>query len=73
MLDVRQYGVATIIEVREDLDIATAATLESAIVVAEGTATSRIFVSLEYCPYCDSTALAVLVRAPATDTTGCRE
>ena len=63
MFHVQQRGAASLIEVREDLDIATASTLESAIVIAECTSTARIVVSLEHCPYCDSSGLAALIRS----------
>lgn len=63
MFHVQQRGNANLIDVREDLDIATASTLESAIVIAECTSASRIVVSLESCPYCDSSALAALIRS----------
>lgn len=56
-------GDACVIDVREDLDIASASELESAIVVAECGSSTRIVVSFETCRYCDSTGLAVLIRS----------
>jgi anti-sigma B factor antagonist len=60
----RQAYKAGVIEVDKDLDIVSSPDLAAAISAAEESMPQLpIVVSLEHCPYCDSTGLAVLVRA----------
>lgn len=63
MLSTTHVGLATVIEVGSDIDIASAHVLESAIALAEPSWDERVIVSLEHCNYCDSSGLAVLYRA----------
>ena len=57
-----QLGNASIIEVDDDLDIASSPALGSAIDMA-AEAERYVIVLLEGCSFCDSTALGVLVKA----------
>jgi anti-anti-sigma factor len=63
MFDVRSQSGVCIIAINSDLDIANAHELESAIALAESASERPIIVSLSECPYCDSSGLAVFVRA----------
>lgn len=56
-------GNASIIEVDDELDIASSPLLASAIEMAVQSGDRFIIVSLERCSFCDSTALGVLVKA----------
>jgi len=63
MLSVQRSGNATsIINVHADLDRVTSPALEAAILLA-APESGRVVVSLEHCSYCDSSALALFVRA----------
>jgi anti-anti-sigma factor len=61
MIDVESTETATIVRVRADLDIASVDTLQSAIDIAASGSDLPIVVSLEDCPYCDSTGLRLFV------------
>ena len=64
MYHVLQRENASIIQVDDDLDIASAPALASAInLAATATAEQRIIVSLEQCTFCDSTGLGVFATA----------
>lgn len=63
MFRIERRDSTSIVHITEDLDIASKGRLIDAIATAEGTKPSRIVVSLERCEYCDSTALAELVKA----------
>jgi anti-sigma B factor antagonist len=63
MFDVELLPDATILSVTTDIDIANADGLWSAIELEITTRHRPIVVSLQDCPYCDSTGLSVFVRA----------
>jgi anti-anti-sigma factor len=63
MQRVEQVGDAIVIYVKDHLDLASAASLNSSIELAKGNERQRIVVSLEGCGFCDSAGLSVLVRA----------
>ena len=67
VLEIRTFATAVVIEPDDDLDYGTIPLLEAAIADAEAAATNdrRIFVSLERCPYCDSSTIGALLRAAA--------
>lgn len=54
---------ASILHVSGDLDFASRGGLLDFFVQAEDAPQSRVVVSLTHCPYCDSSALGVLLRA----------
>lgn len=58
-----QRDNASIIEVTNELDIASAPALSSAIEMAAQSADRPIIVSLEQCTFCDSTGLGALATA----------
>jgi len=63
MLSVQRSGNATsIINVHADLDRVTSPALEAAILLA-APESERVVISLEHRSYCDSSALALFVRA----------
>jgi anti-anti-sigma factor len=63
MIEVRHVDAATIITVREAVDMLSAPTLQNAVRMAENTSIGLIVVVLSECPYCDSTCLGILLRA----------
>jgi anti-sigma B factor antagonist len=62
VLDIESRPNATILHVSGDLDIASSEQLSSAIESASTTSDLPIVVSLENCPYCDSTGLSIFVK-----------
>ncbi len=62
MFHVQKHQEASLIEVGDDLDCFSAPALESAIALIEA-ADETAVVSLEHCDYCDSSGLAVLIKA----------
>ncbi len=63
IFSVTQKQDVSVIEVEDDLDIATSAALASAIELATLSTLRRIVVSLETCRYCDASGLHVLLKA----------
>jgi anti-anti-sigma factor len=63
MFCVSQREDVTVIDVTEDVDIVSGSLLENAIALAEQQTSSHLIVNMEACKYCDSTGLAVLIRA----------
>jgi anti-sigma B factor antagonist len=61
MLDIDDRENATIIHVLDDIDLASAGQLESAL--PKTRSEKPVIVSLAGCSYCDSSGLTVLVRA----------
>jgi anti-anti-sigma factor len=62
MFDLESTGGATVISAVADIDIASARQLQSIIDLSASTSPLPLVVSLEQCPYCDSTGLSILVR-----------
>jgi anti-anti-sigma factor len=65
IFSVTQKRNVSVIQVEDDLDIATSATLASGIEDAIRSMPGRIVVSLESCRYCDASGLRVLLEAKA--------
>lgn len=61
-MEVDRVSDATIVRVREDLDVLSAPQFENVLRRAEEAGPGRVFVSLEDCPYCDSTFLNIVLR-----------
>jgi anti-anti-sigma factor len=61
-MEVDRVNDATIVRVREELDVLSAPQFEDVLRRAEEGGSGRVFVSLEDCPYCDSTFLNIVLR-----------
>jgi anti-anti-sigma factor len=61
-VEVDRVRDATIVRVREEIDVLSAPQFESALRSAEEGAPGRVLISLEDCPYCDSTFLNIVLR-----------
>ena len=61
-MEVDRVSDATIVRVREDLDVLSAPQFENVLRRAKDAGPGRVFVSLEDCPYCDSTFLNIVLR-----------
>jgi len=63
MFRVSQQEDVIVIDVRDDVDIVSGPLLEATIALADQQPSSHLIVNMEDCKYCDSTGLAVLLRA----------
>jgi anti-anti-sigma factor len=63
MLDVGAIGDAAIVRINEEIDFVSAPRLEHVLKAVEQSSSGRIVLSLESCPYCDSTCLGIVLRA----------
>ena len=63
MFDIERSGDRTILTVWQNLDIASQSAFEGVLKAIGASAARRVIVSLEHCPYCDSTGMNVLVRS----------
>ena len=63
MLEVGAIGDAAIVRITEEIDFVSAPRLEHVLKVVERTSSGRIVLSLESCPYCDSTCIGIVLRA----------
>ncbi len=63
MYQVEQRSDATVLHVRDDVDMASRKAFETVLEAALASDPSRLIVSFEDCTYCDSTGLGILVGA----------
>jgi anti-anti-sigma factor len=63
MIEVSHVGAATIVDVREAVDMLSAPNLQNALRTAEATSTGPIVLVLSDCPYCDSACMGLVLRS----------
>jgi anti-anti-sigma factor len=63
MFNIERSGDRTILTVWQNLDLGAQPAFSRVLHAIAGGAARRIIVSLEYCAYCDSTAINVLLRS----------
>ena len=63
MMDIGAIGDAAIVRISEGIDMASAPRLEHVIKTVELSEARRVLLSLEDCPYADSTCLGIVLRA----------
>jgi anti-anti-sigma factor len=61
-MEVDHVSDATIVRVREEIDVLSAPQLEDVLRRAENGVPGRLLISLEECPYCDSSFLNIVLR-----------
>jgi anti-anti-sigma factor len=61
-MEVDHVNDATIVRVREEIDMLSGPQLESVLQLAADAGPARLLISLEDCPYCDSTFLNMVLR-----------
>ena len=63
MFNIERSGDRTVLTVWQNLDLGSQAAFARVLHAVSSSAARRIIVSLEYCSYCDSTAINVLLRS----------
>jgi anti-anti-sigma factor len=61
-MQIDRVNDATIVRVREEIDMLSGPQLETVLRAAEDAGATRLLISLEDCPYCDSTFLNMVLR-----------